>query len=162
MARATVLIVLATVILSGPLVPYVDFTPAAASTPTHGPDSASISVVSTPADDFRIAPARFGAGVYLYSAPMTVHVERVAGSPTLIYELRIDELGFNVASLAFLSESTAGTDQVLQIERSTIEPERITQSSYAGEIELRLRAGNETRVIHQQNVTVTVEDLDAN
>lgn len=160
-ARITTIAILGVVLLSGPLVPFVDVTPAAPSIPSDSPASASITVVSPPSDDFRIASARFGAGIYLYSAPLTVRVERVSGSPTLIYELRIDDLGVTFVSVAFLSEADAGTDQVLQIERSTIEPDRITKETYTGAVELRLRTGNETRLIHQQHVAVTVEDVDA-
>jgi hypothetical protein len=159
-ARLITVVILGIVLLSGPLVPFVDFTSADASTPSDGVSSATVSVVSPPSDDFRIAPARFGAGVYLYSVSMRVHVQTVTGSPTLIYELRVPGLGRNEVAVAFLGEPDEGRDLVLELGRGTVDPARVTESTYTATVELRLRAGNETRIIHQQTVTIPVEGLD--
>lgn len=157
-SRLAAALILVTVLFSGPLVPFIDFTVATADSPDGtGIGNANVTVVKPPADDFRIAQARYGAGTYLYSRPITVHITSVTGSPTLTYEIRIPELGFNVVTLAFLSEDDVGQNYTLTIARSQIKPEKISQSSYPAELELRLRSGNQSRVVYQGNVTVTVE-----
>lgn len=159
--RLAVTFILGSVILSGPLVPVVDLTaPKADSPDDSGVGNATITVVEPPASDFRIAPARFGAGTYLYSQPVTVQVASVTGHPTLTYEIRIPGLGFNVVTLAFLSEDEAGRNLDLSIARSSIRPEQVTEPSYPAELELRLRSGNQSRVVWRQNVTVNVEGTD--
>ena len=159
LARGTLAIVLFGVLISGPFVPFVDFT--VASEPSSAPASASVSVETAPDGTFLISTGRFGTGTYLYSPDVVVRVHRVTGAPILVYELAIPRLGFNIASVAFLDEGDGGRDLRLGIEPSRIEATRVSDSSYAGELSVRVRTENASVSVYRQNVTVPVEGADA-
>lgn len=146
------------VVISGPIVPAIDFTQSPHETvPSTEPSNASILVVTPPSDEFRIRHGRWVSEIYLDSPPITIYVEEVVGTPILVYELEIRSLGYAAAQLAFLSERNEGQEITLDLQREPLNGERITESSYPTELSIHLRTGNETRDIYRKNVTVTVE-----
>lgn len=149
------------VVLSGPLVPTVDFTSPTGSKPSLDErSSATISVIEPPSDGFRIAPGRFGTGPYLYASPVVIHVERVSGVPIIAYELSVPGLNYVTASLTFPSDEHEGENLTLTLERSTIRPGRVTEPAYPAHLSITVRTGNETRTVFGRNTTVTVEGID--
>lgn len=148
------------VTLSGPLVPTIDFTSDGSELSFDEPSSATVSVVKAPNNGFRIALGRFGTGPYLYSSPAVIHVERVSGVPIIAYELSIPELRYTFASLTFPSDAHEGENLTLAIERSSIQPEIITEPAYPARLSVIVRTSNETRTVYEQEVTVTVGEID--
>lgn len=157
LGRVTVFVILLTVVISGPLFPFVDFTHTTAASQAAGPDTATVELIELPEDEFRIAPGRFGAGTYLYSSPATVRIDNVSGSPMLVYELTVPELGRTVVTVVFLSDRYDGQRLTLELGRSSIDSALLQKSEYDGVVRLRLRTGSRTRTIHSQNVTIVVE-----
>lgn len=153
--RATVLIIVAVTLLSGPLVGVVDLT----TEPDReglGRGTASISVVSVPTEDLRFERARYGTGTYtLRVPPAEIYVESVSGNPVLTYKLRLPEMGYVRTSIHALGPEQSGTRLSVELARHEVDPAKIERDSYRGELLLTLR-GARTQVIHRQNVTVAV------
>lgn len=158
-ARLTTVLIIGVVILSGPVLPVMDFTPESVSEVNQS-HSASVSIYEESKSAIKIAPGRFGAGIYLFGPSITVVVEAVSGSPILVYELQVPGLHRNVVDVTFLDETEAGQHLTLDMERSSIPVEQIDKKRYLAVIELRLRAGDETKIVMRQNLTVIVEGID--
>jgi hypothetical protein len=156
----TIGVILGTVLASGPLVQAVDFTAQPADVTDVGSAEASISILDPPEDTFRIALGRFGSEHYLYAPPISVSIDEVRGDPLLVYEVAVRGLGYNFAELLFLSESDAGRVVNIEMQRSAVDIEDLSQRTYPGVVTVRLRGEVEARVVFQRNVTVNVEDID--
>jgi hypothetical protein len=155
----TIGVILGTLLASGPLVQAVDFTAQPADVTDVGSAEASISIISPPAETFRITPGRFGSEPYLYAPPISASIDEVRGDPILVYEVAVRGLGYNFAELIFLSESDAGRVVNIEMQRSAVDIEDLNRETYQGVVTVRWRGEQEFRVVFQRNVTVNVEDI---
>lgn len=155
----SVLIILSTVLVSGPLVSSIDFT---RTGPLVGDEesSASISIISSSSESYRISQDASDGTYYLYSSPLTVRASAVRGAPVLVYELQVPGLGHSTAALVFLNDRNAAEEITVNIEPSRVEAEKVSSSTYAASVEVRIRSGNVTREVYRENVTVEVDDIE--
>jgi hypothetical protein len=154
----TVVVILGVVLISGPIVPMAEFTSTSVvRVDTSVEPNASITVLDVPSDGFRIAPERYDSDFALHMPSATVQVDDVSGDPTLIYELAVPDLRTTAATLYFITDVNEGNVLTLDTVPSTIQEQKVNRDTYSGELSIRVRAGNGSRTIHQQNVTVTVE-----
>jgi len=156
----TIGVILGTLLASGPLVQAVDFTTQPADITKVDSAEASISIISPPAENFRIAPGRFGSEPYLYAPPISASIDEVRGDPILVYEVAVRGLGYNFAELLFLSKSDAGHVVNIEMQRSAVDIEDLNRGTYQGVVTVRWRGEQESRVVFKRNVTVNVEDID--
>jgi hypothetical protein len=156
-----VALVCVTAVVSGPLVPSVDFTdsePGSAGLQSDGAlgsGSASVSVQEFP-DRAHFTEGEFDSGAYyLSSPPLRVTAESITGRPILVCQLDIPTLGYSTSRLAFLNESANGT-HVFQFDAGPISAEKLDATEYSGEFSVFVRANGEKKVIASRNVTVVV------
>lgn len=154
----TVTLVLAVAAVSGPLVPGVDFTrESAEQTAPPGSGSVDARVLAVP-EDAALVKGDFGAGAYyLRVADATVDVASVTGQPLLVYKLRIPAMGYVRGTTHFLSPEMDG-HMAVALEEDSLDPEKVEQSSYRGELLLLVRDDADERLLYRENVTVAVED----
>lgn len=154
--HAVVGCILAVTLVSGPLVPAMDFTQAAPERGAIGEGNATVEVLSAP-DRAELARGSYGSGSYYLTVPdATVRLAGVTGKPMLVYELRLPERGYSRGTTHFLSAAQTGTYAV-SLERDSWLPEEVEQDSYEGELVILLRNGNGDRTVYRGNVTVAVE-----
>lgn len=162
MARSRTLVyaavgcILAVTLVSGPLVPAVDFTRAAPEQGTIGEGNATVEVVSAP-DRARLARGSYGSGSYYLRVPdATVRLTDVTGQPMLVYKLRLPSEGYTRATTHFVSAAQAGP-YALSLDRDSWMPEDVERDRYEGELLIHLRNGDGDRTVYRGNVTVEVE-----
>jgi hypothetical protein len=155
----TTAIILATLIMSGPVVPTVDFTtsPLIDTIAENEDSSLDLSEIRVMGDGPRINPGRYDWLAVLDAPTLSVKINRVSGSPFLVYELAVPGLSHNIATLVAIDEQEEGRTISIDIENSTLRADEIASSSYPAEIRVRVRAGNKTTTIFRTNATVTVE-----
>lgn len=147
-------LVLATTLVSGPLVGPVDFTTAPAQQ-SLGNGSATVDDVSLPANT-EITSGRFGAGEYYVDVPdATVSLVDVTGTPLLAYQFSIPALGYSRSTTHFVTSSETGT-YGLSLERDAFEPSRVEKQTYDGAVTVFLRSNESERRLAERNVTVEV------
>lgn len=151
----TVVLLGATVLVSGPAVTGVDLTDRATMEPI-GSGSAEIVVVSFPTDSVRIESGRFGAGLALRVPSATIELKAVTGSPTIVYEIVIPDLGFARTELHFLSETDAGSRIDLRMDAVTFDPGSVPDDRYRADLRIGVRRGTDTEIRYQRNVSVPV------
>lgn len=160
LVRGTVVVILLTVVVSGPLVPWVDFT-----TPRGGSVSpfceasgnATVDVVSPPSETIELSKQRFGAGLYeLSQADATVEVSSVRGCPILVYELTVHEMDMLNRRLFWLNNRSA---DLVTLDPVSVHfsPERVSSGPLNGTITIRLR-GEQNRTILRRNVSITAAE----
>lgn len=157
----TITIILGVILVSGPLVPMVDFTTTSftAALADNERSSLNVSSIRVAEDGPKLKPGNYEWQAVLDAPTVTVRVDQVTGSPLLIYELSVTGLSHNIATLVAFNEGDVGRTYNLDIQNSTLRTSDINESSYPAEIRLRIRSGNETTTIYRKNVTVTTEGL---
>ena len=153
-----VVILLAGVLVSGPLVPGVDFTRVRES--ESGLDSLGSGNITV---DNATLPERavlqqgnYGAGTYRLLVPdATVDVERYTGRPIISYAIDIDEIGYSRNSIRILVNETDGRLS-LPLEEDTLDKGQLGKDEYAAQLTLLTRAGGNETVVASRNITVEV------
>lgn len=147
-------LVLATTLVSGPLVGAVDFTPAAEESSLDG-GNATVGDVSLPATA-EIRHGRFGSGEYYVHVPdATLRLDNVTGTPLLAYRFSIPVLGYSRSTTHFVTAADTGRYD-LTLSRDAIEPSRVENRSYGGTVSVFLRSNRTERRLAERNVTVEV------
>lgn len=156
---ATVAVIVAVALISGPLVGSIDLTQArdGDAGAELGSGSLEASVVSLP-DDPRLVRGEYGSGAYyLRVPPAIVEVSNVEGRPALVYKIRIFKLNYVRQVTSFLKDGSTGQRR-LSVGEDALRPEMVTRDRYEGELVLIARSDGNDRMIAQKNVTVTVEE----
>lgn len=160
---ATIVLILATALISGPMVGQVDFTPTADSGTggttdfNPGQGSVDVTVISAP-ETAMLKSSRFGAGTYtLQMGSMRVSLSNVTGQPILVYKIEISKLELMSGTSTFLNESSAG-QMTVPFRGSTIEGSQVdsTRDAYNGRLIVGVLVNGSERTVYQQNVTVEV------
>lgn len=151
----TVILILLTTLISGPLVGTVDFTTEHERTFAPGTGQADITVMAVP-ERARLEQGRYGSGAYYLRIPdATVQIDAIEGQPMLVYKIRLPELGITHATTHFLDETIDG-EMALSIRETTFDPDEINQEIYPGELIILVRTDNSDVVLYRGNVTVDV------
>lgn len=147
-------LIVATTLVSGPLVGAVDFT-AEPDNSELGTGAATIDSVSLP-DRATLTAGRFGAGEYTLRVPdATVELSAVEGRPILVYKLSIDSRGYTRSTTHFVSDRNVGRFP-LSLSEDRFEPDTVEEDEYQGRLEVILRANNESREIASKAIPVEV------
>lgn len=157
---AAISIIVLTSVVSGPIVPALDLTSPRDDAPGisfAAEDDLDASLASLPEGGVALVQGRFGAGAYTLDVPdAAVDVNRVRGSPRLVYKVRIPDLGFVRATVHFVGPEHEGSRLTLSVEPVTFDPDRITEDDYDGVLLVVARADATAETIGRQNVTIEV------
>lgn len=142
-------VIVAVLLVSGPLVGAVDLTPADRGI---GDGTAEVTVERT--DDPVIDRGRFGTNVtYLRIPPAVVDVHGVEGRPRLVYTVRVPALGFERTATRLVDRP--GRTRVRMSPRA-FERTTYDQSSYRAELLVRVQSFETDEVVYRRNVSVDV------
>lgn len=145
-----------TAIVSGPLVGVVDLTSAESGDGSVGVSgSVTVGDVTLP-ERAELASGRFGSETYYLHVPdARVELQRAIGQSILTYRLSIPELGFTREAVFFVSERDEGTF-TLSTDETTVDPERVANDSYAGELTVNARNDAGSRILANETIAVEV------
>jgi hypothetical protein len=153
---ATLVLILGTGVLSGPLVGGVDFT-AAPSEPQFGDGTVAVTTIELP-DNATLLTPRFGAGKATVRVPSaTMQLENVSGSPRLMYIIKIQGLTFTRSTATTVTSEDEGEFN-LTIEDGQLTADQISNSRYRGELTVERWSNGSSRQLAQQNISVEVKD----
>jgi hypothetical protein len=152
---ATVAVLVVVTAATGPLGLFAVPAPADGSTANIGTGDATLSVVSTPERVRLVAGSLDSSPYYLRVPDSVLSVESVRGRPLLTYSLDIDGLGYSRSSVHTIEEPGR---VAVSMERTALEPETVTDGSYAGRLQLVLRGTDTERTVHEQPVRVVVRE----
>lgn len=159
---ATVGLIVAVTLVSGPLVGAVDLTPEAgddAGPASNEPASATVQVLEEPAGPVVLDQGEFGNDVYkLVVPPITVRVTDVRGAPTVTYKVRIFGLGYTRVTSYVLEPGTSAERRILEVTKTTFPPSRITEAEYPARLFVTVHDSAGTRIVYQTNTTAVVQD----
>jgi hypothetical protein len=155
---AALVVILAGTLVSGPLVPGVDFTRVRETEEgldSIGSGDITITEATLP-DRAVLQQGSYGAGSYRLLVPdATVVVANYTGRPIISYGIDIDEIGYSRNSIRILVNET-DSRLTLPLEEDTLDKGQLDEQSYDAQLTLLTRAsGNET-VIATRNITVEV------
>jgi len=143
--RAAVAVVLAALLLTGPL--GVDVT----ADRSLGDGTATVE--ADPPETLRITDGRFGADIAYLRVPETaVDVRAVEGSPRLVYEVGVPELG--VEERAYRVVDRPGTVRMRVPHR---EVDAAGDGPYRGYVAVRVQSFDSYETVSNRSVEVTVE-----
>lgn len=152
-------IIVLTMIISGPLVPAVDFTekPEEESSPfCEASGDATVHVVDPPNDELKLTRLRFGADLYqLPGAETTVQVSEVDGCPVLAYEFVVEELDHSSRRLFWVNQRQSD-EMILDAVKVSVSPEAVSEAPLEATVTISLLADTE-RTILQKNVTLRAD-----
>jgi len=152
---AVVALLLAVVVLTGPLVGAVDLTHDSEMTGL-GQGTVSVSSVST-TGSVDLKRGDYGAGTYYLSTPPArATVTAISGRPMLVYSIEIFGLNYKRSTTHFLSADDTG-DLTLTITRDSLTSDTVENDSYDGQLRVLARTNGTDRLLHRRNVTVEVE-----
>lgn len=146
-------VVLVVAVAFGPAVPGL----ALSSPHTYEPASGSVAVsVSAMPEGLTLERNGFGSGTYeLQSSTVETNVSSVAGNPLVVYDVRIPELEYNKETYRILSPDVTG-NLTIRATSDTIQPNQVTEESYAATVTVLVRSDAGSRVVAIRNVTVEV------
>ena len=149
---ATVGIILAVTVVSGPLV-GVSLTSEQSFDPGSG--SVDATVVSAP-DTATLKQGSHGAGVYYLRAdPVDLEVTNVSGQPSIIYELYLPEQGYTASSLTFIDDEATG-EVAVEFDPVTMEADRVDADAYDAVLRVLVNDDRGERPVLERDVTVEV------
>lgn len=155
---AALVVILAGTLVSGPLVPGVDFTRVRESEQgldSLGEGSITISEATLP-DSAVLKQGNYGAGSYRLLVPdATVVVANYTGRPIISYGIDIDEIGYSRNSIRILVNET-DSRLSLPIEEDTLDKGTLDEEEYDAQLTLLTRAGGNETVVATRNITVEV------
>ncbi|MFB6179279.1 MAG: hypothetical protein ABEI77_06100 [Halorientalis sp.] len=153
----TVGVMLFVLLVSGPAVGLVDFTPQQHDPTSLGGGTANVTMVSDPASQIRITEGRFGTGVYyLRVSPAVVDVAAIDGRPQLTYKLSVPRLDYTASTSKQLATTGTGRTKVSLSDRA-FAPNQLKYRSYRAEVIVRVQSFDEDEVIYHRNVTLSVD-----
>lgn len=147
-------LVVVTTLVSGPLVGAVDLT-TEPDRPALGSGSVTVASASLP-ERATLTAGRFGADEYTLAVPdATVEITAVDGRPILVYRLSIRERGYTRSTTHFLSDRNTGP-YALSLADDSFPPSTVQNDSYAGHLQVIVRANGTSRVVAEQAIPVEV------
>lgn len=152
---AVVGVVVLTAVAFGPLVSG----PSLASEPApaiNNEGSLTIQSVEFPATATLGAASYGAANAYLKVPPAMVTFESIRGTPTLIYKLRVGDLGYSVSTTHFLDADKHGPTYEATTDPMSVDESELQNSEYPGELAIVVRDSDGRRVAARQNITVQV------
>jgi hypothetical protein len=154
----TLLIIAATLLASGPLVPGLDLTESEVEA-SGGPTRINATVAQAPTDSFVFREGRYGTDVYFLEAPgATIDVTSISGSPTVVYDVEIPALNTTLSTVTFLDPGTERGPIRLEFEAPSVDSEDVTAESYPATVSIFTRVDSEKTVLYNASVEVSVED----
>jgi len=155
---ATLVTIAATLVVSGPLVPAVDFTKAEEG-PSDEESRIDATVERAPTDSFVLRQGRYGTNVYFLEAPeVVINVTSISGTPTLVYEVEMPTQNRTLSTVTFLDPDTEPGPLRLAFEAPSIDSEDIEADSYRGTVRIFTRVDGEKTVLYNRSITISVED----
>jgi hypothetical protein len=153
---ATVAVIVAVTVASGPLVGAVTVPEGGVSGPAPGTGNATVSVVSMP-DRVTLEPGAYDTDVYYLEVPdAVVDVSAVTGKPVLTYSLSVPELKSR-SSVFFLQPGEQGRTE-LSMDRLSFDPAAVDREQYTGELRLVLRGSGGKLTLYSEPVVVEVAE----
>jgi hypothetical protein len=159
LGRATVglvvAVVLATVVVSGPLVGAVDLTGTTPGlAPSPGSGDATVEVRSVPTGEYAFERGDFGARVYhVEASPLVVDVGNVEGNPVLRYTVDVRDLSF-VATREVELAGKAGRTLRIRPGTGEVGPRTVTGDRYEATVAVWvLHDGARYRQVYQGTTT---------
>jgi hypothetical protein len=152
----TLVLILGTGVLSGPLVGGVDLTPDPAE-PQFGDGTVEVTSIELPENATLLTP-RFGAGkATVRVPPARLQLTNVSGSPRLMYIIEIQGLTYTRSTATTVTAENEGTFD-LTIEDGQLTADQISNSRYRGELTVEMWSNGCSRQLAQQNISVEVKD----
>lgn len=146
-------LVVATVLVSGPLVPGVSVATEPASV-DYGEGNATVAETTLPATA-TIADADYGAANHQLTVPAaTVRFGTLTGHPTLAYSVEIPALNYSRTTTHFLDSSHTRFEATMQSD--TLQSSRISDDRYDATVRLVVRDSGGATTVARRNVTVEV------
>jgi hypothetical protein len=143
--RIVVGTVLLALVLTGPAV-GLDLT----DEPVTLDDGTATVEVVAPAGDLRITPGRFGTDVaYLRTPTLVADVRAVEGTPRIVYEVVVPELG--IEQRAFRPVTEPGR---IRIGMADVEVDRPVNGSYGGYLAVRVQSFETYETVTNRTVEV--------
>ncbi|MFB6074294.1 MAG: hypothetical protein ABEJ89_04715 [Haloarculaceae archaeon] len=154
-AWGVVAVVVATAVVSGPLVGPIDLT-TARDVPDYGNGSVAVTNVDLPGGA-RLSPGRYGAGeLYVRVPAARLSYSEIRGHPLITYSVAIPGLNYSRTTTTFLSPDGAGT-ATLELDPASLDSGRVRADQYAATLTLTLRERGGDRVLAERTVTVEVD-----
>lgn len=149
-------LVLATTLVSGPIVGAVDFT-TATDNPAYGGSNATLHGVSLP-ESAELGQGRYGAGEYILRvADATITVDEVVGGPVLAYRISIPSMEYSRTTTHFITAANTGPYAVSMADDS-LATSMVENHSYQGQLFVFLRSNGTERRLAERNITVEVTE----
>jgi len=98
------------------------------------------------------------ANAYLRVPPATVRFDSITGNPTLVYELRIDQLNYSFSSSHFLDAGDHGPTYDATVAPMSVDDSRFEKQRYPGVLTIGVRNSTGLRVAASRNITVRVAE----
>jgi hypothetical protein len=154
----TVTIIVATTLVSGPLVGAVDFTTTKEDTLlSDETDRATIRIAAEPQGNVTLDRGEFGNEVYSLNVPdVTIRAPLVRGTPRVTYQIRIRELRYSRVTSYFLGSDQQGETITLDVQSDTIERGEVTEPQYRGELIVTVHDSDGATAVYRTNRTVVV------
>lgn len=151
---ATVAVVIAVTVASGPLVGAVDLAHRTGPTVPPGRGTAAVHLVDAPRTA-TLEAGDFGSGTYhLVGSPARVRVGDVRGDPVLEYVVRVPGIGLTDVHEYHPRETPHRTVD-LRYRPVEVSPRLVGNDTYAGTLEVRLQA-DDYRLLYEGDLTVEV------
>jgi len=162
LSRLTVLVIVLTTLVSGPIVGAIDFTSESEDgdpiLSSETKDKATVEVISNPDGEVALEKGDFGNDVFFLKVPrMSVKPIMVQGNPRITYKIRLPKLRYSRVTSNILGANQRGQVFVLKIQEDTIQKDRISESEYTGELSVTIHDSNGATVVYQTNRTVLVK-----
>lgn len=151
-----VAIVVATALLSGPLLGQVDLT-GTASSESYGfaEGSATVGDVEFP-DTAVLRSGRYGAEIfYLEIEPARADLQRVVGQPALTYSLSIPDMGVKREALHLVTADDQGTVE-LTMGDMDVDATDVTADAYTGEVSVNVRHSTASYEVANESIRIDV------
>jgi len=148
----------AVMVVSGPLVPQVDFTSRDVA-PADGQPRINATIQQPPVGSFTFTRGGYGTDVYYLEAPTAeIRIDSISGSPLVLYEIDLYTLNRSLSTVTFLDARTADGTISLAFDAPAIESDQLQSDSYPATVRILTRADNRTTVLYNTSVTVSVRD----
>lgn len=153
-AIATVTVILAGLLLTGPLIGVVPLGGSAAE--QLGDGNATVADVAIATEVFAISEGRFGTEMWYLRVPdATVDVAATDGRSRLVYRLQVPALNVETVSTAPIASGATGPRH-LSIDDPAFAPRTIGRDSYQARVTIRVQSFAVDRTVLDETVAVEV------
>lgn len=150
-----------TLLLSGPLIPQIDFTQPLADAENEsyiGEGQLHISELVVSTNHAYLNKTNENASEYSLQVPnATVAITNVTGDPLLLYTLEIPQLDLTESAVYHPKQHGPGT-MMLSLPNQSIPASAVTNKTYTGTLAVSMYANGTRESINETNLTVTVNE----